>query len=175
MIEKLTAPLLAKVAGAALVVAIATAGVQTLRLSDEQRDHEKTKKEHAEQVALLEKSAREAETKAREEESRRADAIQEIANETQSQLVQARADADAAAASGERLRQHIAAVTASCRRAATDSVVAAASAPAGPADGLLEVVQRRLDEAAERIARHADEARAAGLACQRSYDALKSQ
>jgi hypothetical protein len=33
-------------------------------------------------------------------------------------------------------------------------------------------VQRRLDEAADRIARHADEARAAGLACERAYGAL---
>ena len=87
-------------------------------------------------------------------------------------LERARADAAAAADAGQRLRDRIAAITATCGRAASDPGPASGSAPAVATADLLADVQRRLGEAAQGIAAHADAARAAGLACERSYDAL---
>ena len=75
---------------------------------------------------------------------------------------------------GERLRQRVAELTAGCRRAAGSAAVTGASPTARSGVDLLADVQRRLDEAAGRIARHADEARAAGLACERAYGALSA-
>ena len=56
--------------------------------------------------------------------------------------------------------------------AASGSTAAVGSPPADPAGDLLAELQRRLDEAADGIAAHADAARIAGQACQQSYDAL---
>lgn len=172
MITRLAAGTLAKIAGVGLVLAVAAAGVQTYRLVGEQRGHAETRTKHAETIGNLEKAARQAEAEARAEERRRADALQEIAHETQSQLDRARADADAATSAGERLRQRVAELAAACRRPTGDPAAPGSGQAADTAARVLADVQRRLDEAAGRIARHADEARAAGLACERAYGAL---
>ena len=98
--------------------------------------------------------------------------MEDVANEHQTQIAQARADADAATSAGERLRQRVAELAAGCRGTSNGAAVAVAGPPARSGADLLADVQRRLDEAADRIARHADEARAAGLACERAYGAL---
>lgn len=105
---------------------------------------------------------------ARAEEQRRTQAVQEIAHETDAALARARADHAAAVGAGQRLRQQLAAAHAAACRAAP----AGAGLPAAAAGDLLADVQRRLDEAADAIAQHADAASAAGAACQRSYEAL---
>lgn len=114
----------------------------------------------------------EATAAARTEEQQRAAHAQKVANETHQALARARADADAAADAGHRLRQQLARITASCRAAPSDSATATPSAPAEPAADLLADVQRRLDEAQDRIARFADEAHASGSACQRIHEGL---
>ncbi len=114
----------------------------------------------------------EATNAARTEEQQRAAQAQKVANETHQALARARADADAAADAGHRLRQQIAILTASCRAGPGDSATAAPGAPAESTADLLANVQRRLDEAQERIARFADEAHASGLACQRIHEGL---
>lgn len=156
----------------ALAASLALAGLQTWRLSAEEADHDATKLAHAEQIASLQRAAIEAHLAARAEEKRRAEALQGVIDETEQKLAQARSDAGAAADAGQRLRAQLAAITASCRGAAGSSGVAGAGAPAEATSDLLADVQRRLDEAADGIARHADEARAAGQACERSYRAL---
>lgn len=141
----------------------------------ERADHAETKRQHAEQIAGFERTGREAVEEARIEEQRRYTALQEIAHETQTQLDRARADAAGAANAGDRLRKRIAAISASCR-AATGNPAAASTGPAaGTAADLLDRVQQRLDDAADAIARHADAARIAGLACERAYDAVRAQ
>lgn len=75
--------------------------------------------------------------------------------------------------SGRQLRARLAAVQAErCR--ADPQAAGASSAAAGGGDpgDLPAIVQRRLDEAADGIARHADTARVRGLSCEGSYDAL---
>lgn len=148
--------------------------LQTVRLADERAAHAKSNGDHSDYVAQLERQARDAVLAARAEELRRTVAVQEIADETQKKLDVALADADAARAAGERLRQRIAQLTASIGRGGSGGT--SASAPGAPAKGtadLLADVQRRLGEAAERIVKFADESHVSGLACEASYDALR--
>ena len=161
-------------AWAVIVAALAALlGVQTVRLSDEQRDHAETHRKHAVELAQRADDAREAVRAARDEEQRRTAAVQEIADETQVQLDAARDDADAARDAGERLRQRVAQLTASISRGGTgNSATAGAGASAEKTADLLADVQRRLDEAADAIAGFADSAYTAGAACERSYKSL---
>ena len=160
--------LLAAIVGC-LLAAIA---VQTLRLGAEQKAHADTRAGHAEQLRMLANAGRNAEAAARAEEQRRSAELQKVANEATHALDRARADAAAAAAAGQRLRDRLATVASACRAGPGDPVPAAPGpAASSPAD-LLAYVQRRLDEAADGIARHADAAGAAGRACERAYDSL---
>ena len=108
---------------------------------------------------------------ARAEEARRTAAVQKEADHARQDLARAQADAAAAADAGQRLRAALAAARRSCP-AASGSPAAVGSPPADPTADLLERLQRRLDEAADGIAAHADAARIAGQACQRAYEAL---
>lgn len=147
-------------------------GVQTYRLAAERQAHSATRAAHAEQMAALERAAHEAEVAARSEEQRRARALQGVINDTEQKLAIARDDAVAAADAGQRLRTQLATVTASCSRGARHTASAKAGAPAVATHDLLSDVQRRLGEATDGIARYADQAHAAGAACERSYRAL---
>ncbi len=124
-----------------------------------------------ERTAIL-KTVIDAASAARAEEQQRAAQAQKVANETHQALARARADADAAAGAGYRLRQQLARITASCRAAPSDPATATPGTPAEPAADLLADVQRRLDEAQDRIARFADEAHTAGSACQTIHEGL---
>ena len=157
---------------AALAAAVLLAGLQTYRLAREEGAHADTRAQHAEHVADLERAAREAADAARKEERRRTAEVQKAADEATQALDRARADAAAAADSGERLRAQLATFAAACRGPAGGAGAAGHGATADSAGDLLAHVQRRLDEAADGIARYADQASTAGRACQRSYDAL---
>lgn len=156
-----------------LLAALALAGLQTYRLAVEQGAHARTQRDHAQQLGALERAAGDAATAALAEGTRRFTALWEILNETQADRDRARADAAGAADAGVSLRRRIAALTAGCRAATGDSAPADGSPPADATADLLADVQRRLDEAADGIARHADESHIAGRACERAYDALK--
>lgn len=159
---------LAIVAGMAVLL-----GLQTIRLSDEQRDHAKTASLWSKDREAWEKAAREAVEAARAEEQRRTTEVQGIADETQAKLEVARADAADARDAGERLRQRVAKLTTALGRAgASQPTAAGPGAPAQSTADLLADVQRRIDEATDTIAGFADQSHTAGLACERSYDAL---
>lgn len=80
-------------------------------------------------------------------------------------------DAQLAAADvGRRLQLALAALR---RGAQCPATAAPGGTPAQAAERVLADVQQRLDAAAERIARFADQSHIAGVACERSYDALK--
>lgn len=155
-----------------LVAALALAGLQTYRLAVEQGAHARTQRDHAQQLGAIERAAGEAITAHRAEEARRFSALWEILNETQADRDRARADAAGAADAGVSLRRRIAALTAGCRATASNSAPAGSSPPADSTADLLADLQRRLDEAADGIARHADDAHIAGRACERAYNAL---
>jgi hypothetical protein len=156
----------------ALAGALVLLGVQSWRLAGEQRDHAQTRGDHAVLMAHAAKAAQDAEVAARLEEQRRVAALEGVIHETESKLAQARADADLAADAGQRLRQRIAQLAGSCRGTTGDPTAAGAGSATSATDDLLADVQRRLDEAADQLARFADASHTAGLACQQSYGAL---
>jgi hypothetical protein len=105
----------------------------------------------------------------RAEELRRNKEHQEIINEAQKQAESARADAAAARGAAGRLQAELAAYRG---RACPNSAPGDGGEAAAATERMLADVQRRLDEATDRIAGFADQSRIAGLACERKYDAL---
>lgn len=119
----------------------------------------------------MERTAREALEGLRRDHARRLMLTMEIAHDTETRLARARADAVAATDAGRRLREHIATLTAAGGGAGASADPAApASAPADATADLLADVQRRLDDAADQLAGFADQAHAAGQACERIAD-----
>jgi hypothetical protein len=126
------------------------------------RRHQSASDQAAHNKALLA-----AVTAARVEENRRTAAQQEIAHDATKQAESARADAAAAGAVADRLRQQLATV-----RSASRPASAAGRASTGDPIGVLADVLERADRRAGDLAAYADAARIAGLACERSYDSL---
>lgn len=156
----------------ALAAALGLAGLQTLRLAGEQRDHAETREKHATDLQALSDASRQAEADARAEEQRRTAEVQKAADEAREREAQALADAAAANATGQRLRDRLAALAARGGQAASDPGPATGGPPAGDPIGVLAGVLARADERAGILAQYADAARTAGLACERAYDAL---
>jgi len=115
-------------------------------------------------------SARQAEARARSEEQRRQTAIEGIRRDAQDKIAAVAADAAAADDAASRLRARVAQLS---RRPASCTGSAGGSDSADPARDLLAVMLSRIDEAAGGVAEFADRSRAAGLTCQRSYEAVK--
>ncbi|WP_233473933.1 DUF2514 family protein [Cupriavidus pauculus] len=110
---------------------------------------------------------------ARIEEQRRTAAQTEIANVAKQDADTARADARAAGDAADRLRKRVEQLFAAAR-SATDTGPAGPSKgqPGGdPLDVLVDVLGRS-DRATGIVAAYADQVKVAGLACERSYDAL---
>lgn len=121
-------------------------------------------------VAML-TAARKAEADYRAQEAQIAEKHQEALYAANLDATAARADAARVRAALERLR--IAAADAARRGGAAPSAAPAASGPpAGPAADLPADVLGRIGEAAGELAAAADDARIAGTACQRAYDAV---
>jgi chromosome segregation ATPase len=155
------------------LLAASAIGVQSWRLNAEQAAHEQTRASYA---AYREEMARRSAAAAQAQQmetDRRLRELQEVIDEAKKREAAARGDAAAAADTGRRLRQQLAALTASCRAASADTNTAPAGPSAESTERLLADVQRRLGEATERIAGFADAAHGAGLTCERAYDALE--
>ena len=166
-------PLVSRFLASGMVATLLLAGLQTWRLDRERLAHAHTVAEHAALVAAANEAARAAEAQARIEEQRRITALQEVIHETENKLSRARADAARAADAGERLRQRFAELAGACGGGSSDSAAAGPGDAADAAGALLADVQRRIDEAAGELARFADAAHAAGLACERGYGAVR--
>lgn len=110
---------------------------------------------------------------ARLEEQRRTAAQTEIANVAKQDADTARADARAAGDAADRLRQRVDQLLAAARTAKDPGpVVSGQGKPsADPLDVLVDVLNRS-DRATGILADYADQLKVAGLACERSYDAL---
>ena len=122
--------------------------------------------------AKAEEEGRRATQAARDEEARREAEIRKVVTNAQAQNLRAQRDAASARAAGDGLRDALAAARARSCAASPDPAVAPGGPSADATERLLADVQRRLDEAQERVAEHADAARAAGRACERAYNAL---
>lgn len=101
---------------------------------------------------------------------RRLTAQDKAVQDANQRTVRVAAAAASAADVGERLRAQLDAINA--RSCTADSAAALGGQAASGAADMRAYVQRRLDDAAERLARYADDAHIAGQACERAYDAL---
>lgn len=108
---------------------------------------------------------------ARIEEQRRINDLMGVANEAKNQADTARADARAAGAVADRLRQRVAALLRE-RDAAIGPAAASGSPPAADPNLVLTDVFGRLAGRATDLARFADEAHISGRACERSFSAM---
>lgn len=108
---------------------------------------------------------------ARTEEARRTAAVEKQRDLAQKVAAAARADADTRAASERWLRQRIDTLLAGAV-GSNPSLADGGPAAGAPIDMLAHVLGRAL-EAAGQLAEYADQARGAGLTCERSYDAVR--
>lgn len=99
--------------------------------------------------------------------------FEELSNEAQKQTDLAQSHRADAATAGEQLRQRAAELAARPGGSASGPGAAASGAPAGSARDLLADMSRRLDAAAESIAKFADDSSLAGQTCVRAYSAVK--
>lgn len=163
-----------KVLASALLVAVALAGVQTLRLANERTAHGATRTQYAEQRTDWERETREAVDAARTEEQRRTAAVQKEANEADRLRLVAESNAAAAADAGQRMRGQLAALTARLRSATNNSTapVAGPGVEGSDALDLLAGMLSRHSQELVDVGSYADRLRVAGQTCERAYDAL---
>ena len=110
-----------------------------------------------------------AERQARSEETRRAAVVEGIRRDAKDQIEQAQADATAAAATADSLRQQLAERT---RRATQGAGACPGGSPTTATLILYSELLDRADARAGELAAEADRRRVAGLACERQYEAL---
>jgi len=118
----------------------------------------------------------EAKTKAlelvHEEEQRRQRAIDEVRQHAEQQIARAEADAAAADAAADSMRDTAERLAARAGKCPSNSATAQSGAPAAEPSVVLADVLGRADARAGELAAAYDRSRAAGLACERAYDAL---
>lgn len=149
-------------AGAAIALLVALLGISRVQVAETRAEYQRYK-------AGTEEQARKASEDARAEEQRRQAEQTKVVADAKKQAQNALAAASAARTAGERLREQLAAL----RGQACGNPAPPPGSPAtGPTPDLLADVQRRLDEAQDGIALHADQSRIAGHACERAYQAL---
>ena len=111
-------------------------------------------------------------TTAREEEQRRINTLEVIANDTLSKLDAANADAVAARTTAAGLRQQLADYR---QRARCNPATTGGSTPTEDPLVLLSDLLSRADERAGELAEFADRAHIAGHACEVAYDSLRGK
>lgn len=153
-------------------VGVLAVALQTYRLALVQRDLEAAHKTHAEHLQADAQALAAAQERARAEEQRRRREHEQIAQQTAERIRQAQADAARAAAAAGRLRTHVATLAAACGASADPAVAGSSETAAGPGLLLADLFSRADDRAGE-LARFADSAHAAGVACERAYEALR--
>lgn len=109
-------------------------------------------------------------TQAREEEQRRINTLEVIANDTRSKLADAHADAAAARTAAAGLRQQLADFR---QRSRCNPAATGGSTPAEDPLFLLSDLLSRADERAGELADFADRAHIAGRACEAAYDSMR--
>lgn len=111
----------------------------------------------------------------RQREDERREIARKAGEDAQKQIDAAQGDAATARAAGERLRLALSISRAAACAPRNDPAAPAASAPAEASERVFADVQRRLDEAQDRIAEFATEAHIAGNACTGFADSLSAE
>ena len=110
--------------------------------------------------------------KAREEEQRRINTLEVIADDTRSKLDAAQADAATARTAAAGLRQQLADYR---QRARSNPAVTGGGTPTEDPLFLLSDLLSRADERARELAEFADRSHLAGRACEAAYDSLRGE
>ena len=153
----------------ALVLAV---GVQQIRVVSAQSDASKAQADLADYRTEVSERDRRATLFVIQENQRRQAATEKADAEAQEQLVAARTDAERAGSALERLKLRLAASEQRSRDAG-NAITAQLSQAAESAARVRADVLGRVGEAAQLYAQVADERGIAGLACEKSYDAVK--
>ncbi len=144
--------------------------VQTMRLADAEKDALTATTTLATERFAHERAAREQAERFRNLEGNHRDEIAKIDTTAQAAIDAAAGGRDRAIDARNRLRGELAEYLAQHRTAAQARAAAGQCAPDTSAADLLAELQRRADDRAGELAHVADNARARGLACERSYD-----
>jgi hypothetical protein len=127
----------------------------------------------ADQQTLQAKGLAAAMTENRTEEQRRQTAVNQVGTDAIQQQAVATADGVSADVAGERVREQAAKLAASANCTAGDPGAARRGASATRAAMVLSNMFQGADKRAGELAKAYDAARIAGLACERSYSALR--
>lgn len=168
MFDRLLAPVLA----VCLVAALALAGYQTKQAADARKLTAEVNAAFAAYRGTVEKREAEREAQARTDELRTWSKQQEAQNAHYLQIRAAQAGLARARAAAVSLRERADALAAEARCAPSDPPAADGGPATNAAADLLAAMLRRVDDAAGTIGEYADQARAAGQLCERTYDAL---
>lgn len=162
-----------ELAGVAIVAGLVAWGVHHEREVGDRAGAARVQAQWNKQRAVDQAAADQARTINQAESDRRLAEKDRIANEAHDQADAARADAALALRARDSMRAALAVFVASSRARAEDPGSLAGSATAGGDLDLLADVLERVDERAGSLAAIADQARIAGLACERSFDSLR--
>ncbi|MDO9114511.1 MAG: DUF2514 family protein [Polaromonas sp.] len=160
------------IAGGVAALAIAAAGLQTVRLASEKTDFAEARATWADTRAEAERMRAKAESVQRDEETRRQQEKDNAILEAKSKLAVMAADlvrADRAAAS---LRDAARAAAKRASEARGSAGTGTGGTPTTDAAGVLADVLASIDERAGILAKIAGERGIAGATCERSYDSL---
>ncbi|MDU8420208.1 DUF2514 domain-containing protein [Pseudomonas syringae] len=126
----------------------------------------------AEQVSAQSEAVATTTTEYRTEEQRRQKAANQVANDARQEQTAALTDAAVADAAGDRLRVEAGKLAVATSCAPGDTGSAQRGKAANRAAMVLSELLSRSDARAGELAKYADSARIAGLACERSYKSL---
>jgi len=152
-----------------------TASVE-VRLAEAKTENARLSAAYAQAEANARQQALEHERAIAAKEQSLTATIETNAKETRRVQATLTADRDRARAAERRLREQLATITSRYRTldaTGADSTPAGKQSPAGDAIGVLADVLGRADQRAGELADFADRAHAAGLSCERDYDAAR--
>lgn len=126
------------------------------------------------QAEQLAKAKAKAELKAREEEQRRQASIDKVRDDAEKQIARAENDALAARDAADGVLEQAKRLAARAGKCPSNPAATQSGAPAAEPSVVLADVLGRADARAGELAAAYDRSRAAGLACERAYDALRA-
>jgi hypothetical protein len=166
------AALYLKVSGALGILLIIAAVLYGAYHHGETVAEERWQLKWADQQTLQAKGLAAATTENRTEEQRRQTAVNQVGNDARQQQVVASADAVSADVAGDRVRDQAGKLAASASCTASDPGATERSKTATRAAMVLSDLFQRADKRAGELAKAYDTAQLAGLACEKSYEAL---
>ncbi len=165
-------PMTTWLVGGVAALAIAAAGVQTVRLANEETRSANDRATWADTRAEAARIHAKAESVEREEENRRQQEKDNAIHEAKSKLAVMATDLVRANRAAASLRDAAQAAAKRASEACGSAATGTGGAPAQDPAGVLADVLASIDERAGILAKIADDSRISGETCERSYDSL---